>query len=496
MELFADFLLPCTVFQFVFLYTGYAICLSCFVAVLFWTVMNLFEHISTAVVLLSVFVWLSYVWYIMNGNSKFVFLKYCNLISCLIPLDLIREYLLVNVAGFLVNIPILTLAVCSVATVVFTGIVLLRIRKPYASDKTNPVICFLSGIRKRIFIQISLTPSLWEHMKLLTEGKTVLAFVAAIAFGFSYQVPTFYLKSDEVIKQAYYQQLTSMSPEEVTPMLSEGLHSAEEKMRQLLQKMETNTQVDPVFTQMMEQYSMQCNVLNILLTEAEEMKDHNEEHKHKAIFFDSYQADTLFGMNEQTAGKWRMLGMILLVIYISAVCFPLEKQDNTISLIISSRTGIVRISQKKIVSVWLEVFLVVLCFVIPEGIKLVEISPVNAAVQSIPSLKDSIFDLPIIEYWLLLWGCRLLILLGVSSVVMLLSFLFRTVFSGAVMSEGIFGIPNILPVLFPAGKIRFLPISLISSYQLFTVESIVICGVSAFFIILVFVLSNNRNYSV
>ena len=129
-------------------------------------------------------------------------------------------------------------------------------------------------------------------------------------------------------------------------------------------------------------------------------------------------------------------------------------------------------------AVWLEVLLVILCFAAPEGIKLMKITPLWAAAQSVPCLKESACDVSIGGYWLLQWGCRLLILLGVSSVVMMFSFMYRTVYAGVVMAEGVFGLPNLLPVLFPTWNVTFLPISLITSNQNEIVRMILICAVS------------------
>ena len=493
LEPFSDFLVPCTVPQFLLLYTGYAVCLSCFVAILFWTVMNLSEHLGTSALFLSVLVWLSYACYTMNGNSKYVVLKYCNLVSCLAPMDLIRQYRLVNMAGLLINMPVLTLAAFILASVVFAALVLLKSGKPYPSGRANPVRKLLAGIRKRIIRDIQLSPSLWEHVKLVTEGRTILVLAAAVFFALSFQVPPLYLGDDDLVKQAYYEQLSSVKPEEAESMLAESLSSAEEKIQQLVQRTETDKQLDFVAAQMLAQYSTQRDVLEILLSEADEMKAFNAEHKNQEVFFDSFQADALFGSGEKTSGRWRILALILLVIFLSSVCFPLEKQSGTVPLIICSRKGIARIYRKKVFAVWLEVLLVALCFAVPEGIRLAEKAPVYAAVQSIPCLKDSLFDLSIAGYWGLLWGCRLLVLLGISSLVMLFSLMLRTVCAGIVMSESIFGLPNMLPVLFPSWNMAFLPFSVLQSYMLLSADMTVACITALVLCILLFAVIKRKS---
>ena len=470
LEPFADYLLPCTVLQFILLYICYAICLSCFVTILFWSVMNLSERLGAAVVILSALVCLSFFCFTLNGNSKYIFLKYCNLIICLSPMDLIRQYRLINIAGLPVHLQTLVFAVFTIVAVILGSLVLLKANKPYPSGRTNPIRRFLIGIRSRIHPDIHFLPSLWEHLKLVEEGKTVLVLAAAIFFGLNFQSPAIYLNNEALVKQAYYQELKAKDPEEALPLLTNNLTATENSIRHLLQ--DPDKQDDFVYAQILQQYSMQQNALESILSKAEEMKEYNKVHNHPKLFFDIYQADALLYAGKTASGKWRALEMLLLIIFLSAVCFPLEKQSHTIPLIICSRKGITRIFRSKIKAVWIEVFLITLCFAIPEGIQLMKVVPVFAAAQGIPCLNECLYDLSVPGYWGLLWEGRLLILLGISSAVMFFSFLFHTTYAGIIMSESVFCLPNLLPVLFPAWNIGFLPISLLLSFELFTSDMI------------------------
>ena len=476
LESFSDFILPCSVLQFVVLYIGYAVILSCFVSILIWSVMHLCEHLGMAVLVLSVLIWVSYSCYTMNGNSKYVFFKYCNLIACLVPMELIRQYRLINIVGFLINISLMIPLAFTFVSIALAILTLVRAGKPYPSEKTKCLKKLFKGPRERSNCARNQRPLLWEQLKLITEGKHALALIAAVFFALSYQLPTLYLDDISLAKRAYYQQLDSMQPEKAESVLADSLNATESTINNLVIKPEQQT--DFVFNQMLRQYTMQQNVLEHLINEAEEMKEFNKEHYHKEVFFDYYQAENLFCMGDVYDGKWRMLALLIIVIFLSSVCFPLEKQSGSLSLIISSPLGVARIFTKKAMAIWMEVFLVILCFAAPEGIKLMEITPLWAAAQSIPCLKESACDLSIGGYWLLQWGYRLLILLGVSSVVMLFSFMYRTAYAGVVMAEGVFGLPNLLPILFPAWNVTFLPISLITSNQNAIVRMMLICAVA------------------
>ena len=475
LELFSDFLLPCSVLQFIALYIVYAVFLSCFVSVLIWSVMHLCENLGMAVLALSVLIWVSYSCYMMNGNSKYVFFKYCNLIACLVPMDLIRQYRLINMVGCLINISLLIPMAFTCFSIALAILTLVRAGKPYPSEKTNRLKMLFKGPRKRSNCARNQLPLLWEQLKLIAEGKHALALIAAVFFALSYQLPTLYLDDISLAKRAYYQQLDSMQPEEAESVLVDSLNATESTINNPV--IDPEQQTDFVFYQMLRQYTMQKNVLENLISEAEEMKEFNKEHNHKEVFFDYYQTENLLCMGDMYDGKWRMLALLIIVIFLSSVCFPLEKQSGSLSLIISSPMGVTRTFTKKAMAVWLEVLLVILCFAAPEGIKLMKITPLWAAAQSVPCLKESACDVSIGGYWLLQWGCRLLILLGVSSVVMMFSFMYRTVYAGVVMAEGVFGLPNLLPVLFPTWNVTFLPISLITSNQNEIVRMILICAV-------------------
>ena len=155
--------------------------------------------------------------------------------------------------------------------------------------------------------------------------------------------------------------------------------------------------------------------------------------------------------------------MLMLIIYISSVSIPLENSSHVYPILFSARRGIVQILRKKAITVWTEAGAIFLCFAIPETYRLLETTPVNTAVQSLQTMRECAYDLTIGGYWLLLWGCRLLFLLGISSVVLLVGFLPKTTLGGIAVGEGFFGMINLLPVLFPSWNIPFLPVTLISS---------------------------------
>lgn len=458
-SIFADFVVPMTVWQFLLYYLIFNIVSSFAVSVLVWLVMSAADEKHIAITVFSLIFATEYaLYYFITPQSNLCALKYLNIFPLINPKDIIIKYrniLLFNSAiGAREALTAFCMSVLVIATVACM-IINTKKRPVHTQSKLSLFLirqsARLRGVFSRAVARMSLVGKEFYKIFIMQKGVIVLIiFVCVIARN----IPSgtvYYGRVDSIINDFYSSYSGEISEESQSYIsnLEADIEAAHTKLIDTKRAYDSGTADEKELkkaTDKYNSYSEYSEALEIIYARTGYIESVKEYQGIDAWYVNPYGYEKLLSRESYLRQEYSaVLSIITLIIILSGI-FSFESKSNTNFLIRSTKKGREKLFRVKLLTAEVVTVFIWCVTYAAEFLGIYNkygLDCFNAPLQSLEFFMSFPFSISIGAYLILMYLFRFLLLLGAAAIVMLISKKFSYV-SSIIISIAVLVVPALL----------------------------------------------------
>lgn len=451
---YAKFLWPMQIGEFLLLYYGIKLLTAFFVGLMIWLLLSSAANSNVAVFLASAFLLVQYGLSKLPLSSAFAPYRYWNIFSYMQPLSMLVSYYNAPVFGRLFNMPLLSLYLLVPMIVTASALQLFLLSKKKPGNRLalfEKWLSYFTRLRMRISPHV---PAFFREIykKLVLEG-WLLPLCLLLYIGVSYQAPQRQLEETDIYKRPYYMQFYGVEEKTLEDSLQkeeETLSGKIDEVQQKLQKEEGMSRV--ALLDAWENLENKKNALDQVRAEAAEIQRVNERQAVKARLSEPYLTEAILGKKGADYRGIRAFLLLFFVVLQSSALLSFERQEKLLPIVRASKKGVAGFWRKKMAVHGLFISVSYACIFIPELHALLTQKYISifAAMQSFPSFRDFPYAVSLLGYSALLYGFRLLAVIGFSFVIVYFSSFMKSAFASSLLLVSLFVLPQ--AIAFALGK--------------------------------------------
>ncbi|MGM9973613.1 MAG: hypothetical protein ACI33K_06205 [Clostridiaceae bacterium] len=430
MPIFKEFWIPMSITQLLWLYLAVKILGTFLIGMCLWLLVSCASYFNVAIASLGIFLGVEYSLYsLIRDSSILVLFKYVNIFGYLEQKQFFQHYMNLNLLKIPVQSGVLMLTLTPVLLIIFISAALIITSRKYPISSPSFFARALDSLRRKISARLKtgriFINELYKSL-VIQKGLILLAILLVVI------VKTYYpghiqLDNQEMFFESYMKimngPLNNETMNKINLKLQELQGQIEEEEKNLSKASEEES---AAIQDRIQRLTGSLDNINSVKLYGDELLKRQSEEGIEAYFIPHLPYRSILDGNVSGSSS-RLLAIIALtfLVLLAAPIFPYEMQRDMDKLLRASYRGREALWRRKAYSA---ITAAVLLWILTYGYELYSIVEnrggllyLSAPVQNLTLLADFPWKLSILQYLLIFYGLRLLMLIAVAFLVMALS---------------------------------------------------------------------------
>ncbi|MCR5636226.1 MAG: hypothetical protein K6F76_03480 [Clostridiales bacterium] len=436
-SIFADFVVPMTVWQFLLYYLIFNTVSSFAVSVAVWLVMSAAEEKHIAITVFSLIFATEYaLYYFITPQSNFCALKYLNIFPLINPKNIIIKYRNIPLFGSAIGAREALTVFCLVVLVFATAACLIINIKKRPVHTQSKLAMFLirqsarlRGVLSRLTARLTLFGKELYKILVMQKGIIVLVIFVCIVVNNIPSGTVYYGKVDSIINDFYASYSGEISEESQSYIsnLEAEIEAAHTKLIDTKRAYDSGAADEKELKKATDKYNSYgeySQVIDIIYERTDYIESVKQYRGIDAWYVNSYGYEKLLSRESYLRQEYSAVLTVITIIIILSGIFSFESKSNTNYLIRSTEKGREKLFRVKLLTAEAVTVFIWCATYAAEFFGIYNkygLDCFNAPIQSLEFFMSFPLNISIGAYLILMYLCRLLLMMSMAGVIMLIS---------------------------------------------------------------------------